>query len=227
MNLKIEREAAKVLLNVLLSCRCPIKENVEKKIVDYYISKNKEQTFDFQRMITLAEESDGDTVFHRLRDFCLYSRNDLNEVTVTSEDVYRHFCSTFHWKVIEDALISSYKNIKDIPTWFVGHMLLPVTLKKQNNATYAEYCFPDLRILIKNIFVPAEIKIHENGIYAIHFASIISEINPTISRMIGQQLESINRFVEFRKDIVEIDYLDFQRFGDYGEFCRKRYLKYF
>ncbi len=227
MNLKIERHAARVLLNVLFSCRCPIKENVEQKIVDYCISNKKEQTFDFQRMITIAEESDSDTVFHRLRDFCLYSRNDLNEVIITSEDVYRHFCSTFHWKVIEDGLISSYKNIKCIPTWFVGHMLLPVNLEKQSRAVRAEYYFSDRKIIFENIFVPSDIAIREEGIYTIHFASIISEISPAISKMIGQQLESTSRFVDFRKDVKEIDYADFQRFGNYKEFCRERYTKYF
>jgi hypothetical protein len=227
LNLKIESKAAQVLLNVLLSCRCPINEDVEKKIVDYYKSKKKEQVFDFQKMITIAEESDSDTVFHRLRDFCLYSKNDLNDVNITLEDVYRHFCSIFHWKVVEDALTYSYKDIKNIPTWFVGHMLLPVTIKEQNKALCADYSFSGLKILMRNIFVPDGIKIRENGIYTIHFASVISEINPAISKMINQQLESINRFVEFRNDIVEINYANFQRFGDYGKFCRERYLKYF
>ncbi len=227
MDLKIEREAAKVLLNVLLSCKDPIREDLEKKLIDYFLSKKNERIFDFQKMVTIAEESGSDTGFHRLRDFCLYSKNDLDEVIITREDVYRHFCSTYHWKVVEDSLVSSYKSIINIPTWFVGHMLLPVKLKKRNKATYAEYSFSNLTIDMQNVFVPPEFKVQESGIYAIHFASIVSEINPAVSRMMNQQLESVNRFIEFRKDIGEIDYTKFQRFGDYSKFCQERYLKYF
>jgi hypothetical protein len=227
MILKIETEAAKSLLNVLLSCRCPIKEEAEEKIVHYYSSHKSEQCFDFQRIVEIASESDDDTVFHRLRDFCLYSKDDLDEILITKEDVYRHFCSTFHWKVIEDALVSSYKDIRSIPAWFVGHMLLPVRLREKNKMIYAEYAAAGLEIRLLNIFTPNDIKFESNGLYSMHFASVISTITPAQFRTINQQLESIKRFVGFRRDIREIDYSDFQRFGDYRKLCETRYSKYF
>jgi len=227
MILEIETEAAKSLLKVLLSCRCPIKEEVEEKIVHYYLSQKNQPSFDFRKIIEIADESDSDTVFHRLRDFCLYSKNNLDEIVITKEDVYRHFCSAFHWKVVEDALVSSYKDIKDIPSWFVGHMLLPVKLKERNKSICAEYSTSDLKVQLLNIFTPSDIKFKSNGLYSMHFASVISEINPAQFGMINQQLESIERFIEFRNDVKEIDYSDFQKFGDYRKFCETRYHKYF
>lgn len=166
-------------------------------------------------------------MFDRLRDFCLYSKDSLDEILITKEDVYRHFCCTYHWKVVEDALISSYKDIVNVPTWFVGHMLLPVKLEERGKETHAEYSFSNTKIRFLNIFRPPDIKLEKNGLYSIHFASVISKIDSAEFRMISQQLESVKRFVEFRNDIKKIDYSSFQRFGDYRKFCEKRYLKYF
>jgi hypothetical protein len=103
-------------------------------------------------------------------------------------------------------------------------MLLPVKLAKTNQT---------LSILTleekstKNIFIPKEIEVQEKGLYSIHFASIISAIKPTDYKMINQQLDTITRFTDFRKEVREIDYADFQRFGDYSKFCGGRYQKYF
>jgi hypothetical protein len=227
MIVKIETEAAASLLNVLLSCRCPIKEEVEEEIMHYYISQKNQPSFDFQKVIEMADKSSDNTVFHRLRDFCLYSKSNLDEIMITNEDVYRHFCSTFHWKVVEDALVASYKDITNIPAWFVSHMLLPVKLKKEGKSTYAEYSATNVRTRLLNVFISPNIRIKNEGLYSMHFASVISEINPSQFRMINQQLESIKRFTEFRNDVTEIDYSNFQKFGDYKKLCETRYSKYF
>jgi hypothetical protein len=227
MILEIETEAAKSLLGVLLSCQCPIKKEAEKEIVQYYLSHKHDSTFDFQKMIEIAGPADGNTVFHRLRDFCLYSKNNLDKITITEEDVYRHFCSAFHWKIVEDALVSSYKDISDIRAWFVGHMLLPVRLKGKRDSVLAEYSTSDAKIRLLSVFIPPDIKVKDNGLYSIHFASVISEITAEHYRMINQQLEAIRRFIEFRNDVKEIDYSDFQKLKNYREFCENRYLKYF
>lgn len=227
MILEIETGAAKSLLRVLLSCQCPIKDEEEKKIVEYYRSQKNQMTFDFQSIVDIASESGENTVFHRLRDFCLYSKNNLDKITITEEDVYRHFCSAFHWKVVEEALGSSYKDLRDIRSWFVGHMLLPVKLKEENRLIYAEYSTPGNKICLSNIFIPSDIKFKSDGLYSMHFASVISIVTPAQFKMINQQLESIKRFVEFRRDIDEIDYSDFQKFGDYGKLCETRYSRYF
>jgi hypothetical protein len=231
MILEIETDAAAVLLKVLLSCQCVISNEAEKEIANYIISQMDKPSIDFKKIIDIAGGPDSDTVFRRLRDCCFYSRSNLDEVVITKEDVYRHFCSAYHWKITEDTLKLIPQNanspINNVPSWFIGHMLLPVKLTCEKDSIKAEYRGLGFRIEILNIFVPSEMEIGNNSIYAIHFASVISEINFAQYITISQLLETIYRFVEFRKEVKVIDYADFQKYGNYSSLCKSRHSKYF
>jgi hypothetical protein len=120
-----------------------------------------------------------------------------------------------------------YEDIKDIPSWFVGHMLLPVRLKKENRSFTAEYSFFNKKIIFKNVFVPPDIPFETDGLYCIHFASIIAKINNEQFQNLKQHLEEIDLFKRYREEVIVIDYSEFQRFGNYQKTCRDRYLKYF
>jgi hypothetical protein len=67
MLLEMETKAAKLLLRVLLSCQCPINKNDEEKIIQYYLSQRDKPSLDLQRIIDIVGESNGYTVFHRLK----------------------------------------------------------------------------------------------------------------------------------------------------------------
>ncbi|MGD6805365.1 MAG: hypothetical protein ACQCN4_00175 [Candidatus Bathyarchaeia archaeon] len=231
MILEIETDAAAVLLKVLLSCQCAISNEAENEIAHYITSQMDKPSIDFKRIIDIAGGPDADTVFRRLRDCCFYSRSSLDEVVITKDDVYRHFCSAYHWKIAEDALQLIPQNannpISNIPSWFIGHMLLPVKLIGEKDSIKAEYAGLGFRIQILNIFVPSDIEIQKGAIYAIHFASVISDINFAQYIIISQLLESVYRFVEFRKEVKVIDYADFQKYGNYSNLCKSRYGKYY
>lgn len=229
--LDIEIDAATILLKVLLSCQCPITEKAEKEITDYIKTQRNKPTIDFSKFIESTGGSNSDTVFQRLRDCCYYYRNNLTEVLITKEDVYRHFCSAYHWKIAEDSLhaIPQKANtpVTDLNSWFIGHMLLPVKLLEENGSVRAEYSGTGFRISLTNIFVPSDVKVRSGAFYSMHFASAISEISNAESGLINQQLESIDQFIEFRKKVKAIDYSSFQRFGNYKKICENRYNKYF
>jgi hypothetical protein len=102
MGMRIKTSALRKLLNIILSCRCPMKKDVEEKVISFYLSQKNKKSVDYRRIIQIADQTKKETVFHRLKKFCQYSKNDLNkEIIITEEDVFRHFCSTFHWRVIE------------------------------------------------------------------------------------------------------------------------------
>ena len=128
---------------------------------------------------------------------------------------------------MERSLPSSYKNLTNIPAWFVGHMLLPVSLKKEQKSYSALYHYGYKKLIIKNVFLPKEIQFNSDDLYCVHFASVISKITKQNNDMIKSQLEEINNFKNFRDSIKEINYLEFQRYGNYFEICRSRYLKHF
>jgi len=231
MMLEIETEAAKILLKILLSCQCPITSEMEKEITNYFLSQQDKASLNFQKMIDITGGLNANTVVRRLRDCCFYYKNNLDDVLITKEDVYRHFCNASHWKINEDTLATFPSDanmlITDMPAWLVGHMLLPVKLKQESNSVYAEYAGLGFRLQLYNIFTPSDINIEENTLYSIHFASVISEITSAQSKMISQQLENNAQFIEFRNKTKSIDYSNFQRYGDYRKFCENRYCKYF
>jgi hypothetical protein len=231
LTLEIETEAAKALLRILLSCQCPITKEAEEKITHYFASQQRRPALNFQKMIDLAGGGKLDTAFRRLRDCCFYYKTDLDEMAITKEDVIRHFCSVFHWKFNADTMAACPKGVNtpitDAASWFVGHMLLPVKLKKENDSVHAEYSGSDFKLQLFNVFTPQDIEIEEDTMYAIHFASVISEITHAQSKMVGQQLETNDNFKNLRDTTKSIDYAHFQKYGDYRQFCENRYNKYF
>lgn len=231
MNLEIETDAAITLLKVLLSCQCPISKKTEEEIAQYILPQRNKPSIDYKKIIEIAGGPKKDTVFKRLRDCCFYSKNNLDEVVITKKDIYKHFCSAYHWKINEETFLSTPERantpITNAPSWFIGHMLLPVKLTQEKGSTNAEYAGSGFKIHLFNVFTPPDIKIQTNRSYAIHFASVISEINIAQSRIISQQLDTIDKFTDFRRDVKAIDYSDFQKFGDYRRLCESRYSKYF
>jgi len=228
MKISINTRAYKTLINVLLSCRCPISKETEKDLIDYYKSKVSSNILNYSDVIKIANGEKKETVFHRLKEFCIYSIDDLGrEYIISEEDVIRHFSSAFHWHLLERGLIDSYKNVINIPSWFIGHMLMPVKLQKKSIPVKAQYQYGKRFIIFSNVFLSKDIIFNLDSYYCIHYASIISEISSKQFIMISKQLEEIDLFKTFRKDIREIDYLKFQRFGDYYKICQDRYGTYF
>lgn len=228
MQIYIETRAMRVFINTLLSCRCPVSQEVEKEIVGLYLSGKDKLYIDFARVLEIADKMNCETPFHRLKEFIIYYINDLGqELFITLDDVYRHFCTMFHWRVVEKSLFNGYENIIDIPSWFVGHMILPVVIKREKGEYMAEYTFGNRIINLKNIFVPEDINIIQNMQYAIHLASVVSPLGKHDFKMISLHLEEIPLFRLFREKLESIDYSDFQRFGDYRKTCENRYAKYF
>ncbi len=228
MNIEIQKDAFKILLNVLLSCRCPISEDVEKRLIKYFKKHESLNAYNYNEIMNIANKGKGETVFHRLKEFCLYSVNDFSsELTISLEDVLRHFSSGFHWRLVEKGLSSGYKNLTFLPSWFIGHMLMPVKLEKENKKMIAKYAYSKSIIRFKNIFIPKEIKILSDKFYCIHFGFVISQISEEQSKMLFNELEIIDNFRIYRENLSEIDFSHYQRYGDYFNICKTRYSKYF
>lgn len=229
MNILITTKAFKILLNVLLSCRCPISNEVEEKIIEYYKTGYLSDTLDYNELLKIAEQEDKETVFHRLKEFCLYSVDDLSKKYIISEnDVLRHFSTGFHWRTIKDNLSSGYQKLTDIPSWFLSHMLMPIKLIGEGEIIFGKYERNNKEIYHRSIFIPKDLSLDFNdSYYCIHFGCVISEITQQQYDMIFRQLGEIEHFEDLMGRVREIDFKDFQSYGNYSEMCKKRYLKYF
>lgn len=225
MQISIESEAMKLLINTLLSCRCPLPKELEEEIVSIYLQCSNCRYVDFGVVLEKAEIMGGDNPFNRLKEFITYNINDLGqELFITIDDIYRHYSTSFHWRIVERSLLENYKNIRDIPSWFVGHMLLPAVYKGEG---VAQYTSGSKVITLKNLFVPADLDITTGRLCGVHLASVVGILDGYYYQMINRHLEEITLFRLFRDDIDTIDYCAFQRIGNYKKDSEKRYFKYF
>jgi tRNA(Leu) C34 or U34 (ribose-2'-O)-methylase TrmL len=104
-------------------------------------------------------------------------------------------------------------------------MLLPITLKYENNTIIGEYSFSNKNIILKNILVTPDIPIETGERYCIHFAAVISRVSNEQFDMISKHLEEVQFFKKYREDIENIDYKNYQRFGNYYNIVKKRFRK--
>lgn len=227
MYFKIDRTAFKYLLNVLLSCRCPVSEDTEAKLVNYFKSTAGKDVVDYEPVISIANE-EGETVFHRLREFCTYSIDHFSfDPIISVNDVLRHFCTAYHWHVVEEALAKSYRSINNIPSWFISHMLLPVKLNTHQGEIIGTFIDSLGSLTLRNLFLPLDLQTKEGSLFCVHFASVIGEISSSQFELVGNHLAEILDFQKLRNQVSDINFHNFQRFGDYKSFCRERYEKYF
>lgn len=228
MKMFINNVAYKNLLKVLLSCRCPLSENVESDLVNYYINNSSTNNLDYSEIMEITKAEGKETVFDRLKEFILYSVDDFSRTYVISvEDVIRHFCSGFHWRRTAQLLSASYINLTDLPSWFVGHMLTPVRIVQESGSPLARYSYSGGSMLFKNIFIPSDVIVNSKKDYCIHFAFVISDITENQASIISHELDLIDNFKTYREYLSEIDYSEFQRYGNYFEICKGRYKKHF
>lgn len=228
MKIFIETKALTTLLNILIADRnCPtnqVPKETCRDIISYYLNNRNERYQDYGAILKMIDKARCETPFHHLKEFIIYSINDLGqELFITSDDVYRKFCTMFHWRMIEKNLIRDYDTIIHIPSWFVGNMLLPVTLKKEEGKYIAEYTYENKIINIKNFFIPPDIPAEQNTNFGIFMASIVCPLDIHNFKMISRHLEEINMFRQFRKDVEAIDYSNFQRLGDCRKACEEKY----
>jgi hypothetical protein len=228
MRFQIERTALKCLLNVLLSCRCPVSEKAEEDLINFFGTTTGQSVVDYEAVIKIANDKEGETVFDRLREFCTYSIENFSAAPVISvDDVLRHFCTAYHWHVIEDFLPKSYKDLTDVPSWFTSHMLLPVELTVDDGTVAGIFSHSERSISLIGLFLPSDIQLKEGSLYCAHFASVITEVSRHQFELIRSHLEDISQFRNLSAQVFTIDFRHFQRFGDYSAFCRERYQKYF
>jgi hypothetical protein len=179
--------------------------------------------------LKIFDENDS-TVFHRLADFTIWSaRMNNDKLIIERENVLRHFASSYHWDhVVGQNMDHSYRKVISVPKWFIGHMLLPVEIVvTTKNSIKASYNFKEGQIELKNLFIPPEFDISSTKSWAVHFASVLTPLSTNEESLIHTLIDMNPLFVCCRKEITEIDYMNFERFGNYTATGKKRYRKYF
>ncbi|MHB9004597.1 MAG: hypothetical protein ACYC6C_11145 [Coriobacteriia bacterium] len=229
MNIRIEREALDLTFRTLLSCKCPVTDKEEQELFELLSGMNDGEMLDYSRVLKVFKPN-ANTVFRRLGEFSAWmAPAEADEFVITRDHAIRHFASSFHWhQVVADGLTGAYKKVLFIPSWFMGHMLLPARITEVAGDTVtAVYEYDGGNIELTNLFAPNAYEPKVGEMWGVHFAALLDRITPEEDRLVRMLTDTNPLLVEFRTDVDEIDYKNFERHGDYLGTCQSRYATYY
>ncbi len=229
MQLQINRDALELAFKTLLTCGCPVTEKEERELFNILYETPKKQAIDYQRVLDVFPPK-AETAFHRLADFTIWQASpDSSTIVITKDITLRHFSSSYHWNhVVVNVLDNAYKNVRSVPLWFLAHMLLPVKiLSVSDENASAVYQFKGGEIIIENLFCPPPYEAEPGQLWTVHFAALLCQLDDQELKTVSLMTDANRMLVQFRQEVQQIDYKNFERYGDYMTFCKQRYQKYY
>ena len=215
MKIQIEKNGLKTILNTLLSCKCPVEEQVEIAIFKAYHQVKNQELIDYGIFLEIADRNPQRTPLHLLADFCSHSKDDLNALTITHNDTIRYSCTGYHFNNFKDSINPLV--VKDNASFLVGHMIIPARLKTEDGVINAYYNKGRHSIVFYNMLVPPEMTYCERAVYGIHLATAVTLLTTRQEEMVFQHLANISGFDHLLDNVSEVNYCDFQFFGNYRE----------
>ena len=213
MHITIESKGLQTLLNMVLSCKCPVTEETEKALFHVYHQVKEQELIDFSELLRVAEINPQRTPLHLVADFCSWSRDRLSEFTITHNDIIRYSCTGQHFEHFLNAVNPLI--VKDTASFMLGHMLVPAALQKDGGTLSAAYRTGERTVRFLNVLLPPEIPWQEDGVYGVHLGTVLTLLDRDQEGMVREHLANIEGFARLSDDVSVIDYADFQRYGDY------------
>ncbi len=220
----IEKEAIETLLYGILSCHCPVTEEVERGLFQTFrefAGQARGSLLPLAPFLDMAERNPVRTPLHNFLAFCGEQGWEAGKEPVTHNHAIRYFCSRFHFQAIL-ATIDPLR-ISDPEGHLLGHMLLPVQIKPDGLRAVATVSGNE--ILLENIFCPAEIVVPAGAWAGAHLGMILTVLDQGQATMVQELLGSIEEIPGFARRAQGIDYADYQTFGDHGAAIRVRYQR--
>lgn len=222
MDMHIEKEAIETLLYGILSCHCPVTEEVERSLfLEYrgFAGQTKGSLLPLAPFLDAAERNPVRTPLHQFLTFCQEQGWEAGKEPLTHNDTIRYFCSRFHFQAIL-ATIDPLR-ISDPEGHLLGHMLLPVLVEPDGARAVATVSGSEIRL--ENIFCPADIVVSPGSWAGAHLGMILTVLDQGQAGMVQELLASIEEIPGFAERVQGIDYADYQTFGDHGAAIRDRY----
>ncbi len=225
MKIQIEKRGLETILNTLLSCKCPVEEQVELAIFKAYHQVKNQELIDYGIFLEIADRNPQRTPLHLLADFCSHSKDDLGAFIITHNDTIRYSCTGYHFNNFKDNINPFV--VKDNASFLVGHMIIPARLKTEDGIINGYYSGDDNAIVFYNMLVPPDLEYNEVAVYGIHLATAVTILTTEQERMVSQHLANIPGFNQLLANVTEVNYCDFQFFGNYREQVQVRIDKNF
>jgi hypothetical protein len=88
------------------------------------------------------------------------------------------------------------------------------------------YRFVDGEVRLKNLFIAPELADINAVVWGVHFASVLTPLSSDEAALVQMLGDTNPSLVEFRREISTIDYVNFERYGDYRAICIERHAYY-
>jgi hypothetical protein len=187
MQLKINKDALDLVFRTLLTCRRRLNKKEEDAIFRLLKGTRLDEQIDYGKVLAVFP-IDTETVFHRLGDFAVWQAPaGVDSYAINREHVVRHFSSTYHWNhVVASGLDITYKEVRHVSSWFLGHMLLPVRITSVHGEKVSgSYDYEGGKVWLLNLFAPREYKPVRDEIWAVHpktFSQVEGELRSALRR---------------------------------------------
>jgi hypothetical protein len=211
MSIVIERQALQTMLLGVLSCQCPVDESVERALFRLFRADSAEEAVDMAPYMAVADKNPVRTPLHLFLEYCRYGHDDPHDFRIANQDAIRYFCSLFHYKFVLAGL--DPVSAPDPAAHLVGHMLLPVRLDGAASAGSTRIGPHTVRL--RNLFVPPEVEHGADGWLGVHFGVAVTTLDEASAKIARDHLGLIEPFETLAGRSPEIDYANYQTFGDH------------
>jgi hypothetical protein len=223
MQVNIERAGLDTAVRGVWGCVvAPLFEDVGKA----YVSLDGEDIVDYSALLKIAEKEADYTPFHMLLEFASYGQDNLDEFTITHNDVIRLFSTKYHFDFVSNNLINPMV-VSDTASFLVNHMMLPMQLSQQDGVLQGEYTLDGHTMRVFPLITPPGLEIESDAIYGVHMCSVLTPLTEAQVTMIETQLALSNEFATLAKHVAEVDFTQYQHFGNFNQKISDRHQKIF
>jgi hypothetical protein len=82
-----------------------------------------------------------------------------------------------------------------------------------------------ISITFKNVFVPPEFDAVEEELYGVHFGMVLLPLTKNQAEIIERQIGLIYEFPDLLLEVREVDFSNYQSFGNYQKLTEKRFAR--
>lgn len=219
MKIFIETKALRTFLFGILSCKCPVTRETEKRLFDLFFKAGQKEQLDFLPFLAVADRNPEKTPIHTLFDFCAWARDDVTSFTITGNDVLRYLGSSFHYHMV----VSNNPGIEMAnPGLLLSHVLVPVSIRKKDGGAYASYESNPASICFKSIVRPGDLETdHEQ--YGLHMGVLVCSLSEKQVDMLNFHQILIKDFFDVAGRVKIIDFKNLPPYGDHFSQVVKRF----
>ena len=222
MNIIIETKALKTFLYGILSCKCPVTEETEKKLFKLFFKAEHREIMDYLAILAVADKNPERTPIHNLFDFCVWAKDDPFSFVITVNDVLRYLGSSFHYNMV----VSNHPGIEMTnPGLLLSHVLVPVSVRKNERNIYAIYENKHATTCFKSIIIPKDLEM-EHELYGLHMGVVLCGLSGEQADMLISHQILIRDFSEVAGRVETVDFKKLSPYGDHFSQVNDRFKRY-